>query len=467
MLVESLSGVRGWYGRDLTPSVAQRYAAAYAFSLMKAAKGKRLRIVIGMDTRPSGPALKDAMLPFLPADVIDVGVLPAPAIEHAVRHFRADGGIIITASHNEPHDNGLKFLRRTGAILEEQEMGKLIALAGRMDAARMKVVLSKGAKALGQRTVREARKEAIGAYRDFVFFIIGDSAGKIRKEKMTVVLDANGGAGSMANHILAQAGIRVVALNSGHGDFAHAVEPTMETLAYLPPLIRKRKAQFGAGFDCDADRVEIILGNGRMLSGNELIALAARHMLSTSSRPEKEVVVVNDATSGMVGEVVRPYGALLKEVPVGESNVVREMKASGSRVGGEGSSSGIIIAPQTCRDGILGILTICGIVADRKKSLEELLDELPRRAYLKRKVSVSKASMAGLRRSITAHYRERGLDVLAEKEGSIKVLMPGSAFAWFRASKTEAGVLRVIVDSPDGEKAEGLMREALALAGGA
>ena len=107
MLVESLSGVRGWYGRDLTPNIAQRYAAAYASSLMKAAKGKRLCIVIGMDTRPSGPALKDAMLPFLPADIIDVGVLPAPAIEHAVRHFRADGGIIITASHNEPQFGAL------------------------------------------------------------------------------------------------------------------------------------------------------------------------------------------------------------------------------------------------------------------------------------------------------------------------------------------------------------------------
>lgn len=467
MLVESLSGVRGWYGRDLTPDVARRYAAAYASFLMKEAKGRRLRIVIGMDTRPSGPALKDAMLPFLPADIIDGGVLPAPAIEHAVRHFRADGGIAITASHNEPHDNGLKFLRRTGAILEEKEMEKVIAIAGRMDAARMKAFLSRGAKALGQRMVREARKEAIGAYGDFVFFIIGDSAEKIRKEKMAVVLDANGGAGSAAQHILKRAGIKVVALNSGQGDFAHAVEPTMETLAYLPSLVRKRKAQFGAGFDCDADRVEIILGNGRLVSGNELIALAAKHMLSASSKPEKEVVVVNDATSGMVGDVVRSYGALLKEVQVGESNVVREMKAAGSRLGGEGSSSGIIIAPQTCRDGILGILLVCSIIAERRKSLEELLDELPRRAYLKRKAPVQKVSMAGLRRNIIAHYRERGLEVLAEKGGSIKALMPGGAFAWFRASKTEAGVLRVIVDCPDGKKAEGLMREALALVGGA
>ena len=109
-LVESFSGVRGIYGRDLTESVAVRYAHSYISFLRNKTRKNNVAIVIGMDTRPSGAKLMDLIIGLADANFIDVGILPTPAIEFAVRYFNADGGIIITASHNEPFWNGFKFL---------------------------------------------------------------------------------------------------------------------------------------------------------------------------------------------------------------------------------------------------------------------------------------------------------------------------------------------------------------------
>ncbi len=462
MLVESLSGVRGLFGKDLTLKIAQRYAAGYVQFLRKKTKGKRLNIVIGMDTRPSGPAIKDAIVPFLPADITDVGILPTPAVEHAVRHFRADGGIIITASHNEPYDNGFKFLGKSGAVLDEKEMQKVIALKGNMDSSSLSKFISRNSEILSGRNIVEKRKEAIDAYRDFVFSIIGkDSLEKIRGAKLKVVIDANGGAGTIAKHILERAGVSVIPLNMAPGNFAHKVEPTQETLYYLSHLIKKENAHFGAGFDCDADRVEIVLGNGRMVSGNESIALAARHVLSQSKNQRKEIIIVNNATSSMVRKVVESYGASLREVEVGESNVVRAMRNAGSKIGGEGSSSGVILSPQTCRDGMLWLLLLCAIIAKKGKNVHEIVDALPKYAYLKQKVAINPKALKPLLVKIAGQYKKRKRNIISSKDGSIKIFLPNDSFIWFRGSKTESGVLRVIADSPSKEQAEAEMQKAM------
>src|SRR3989338_633851 len=126
-LVESFSGVRGIYGKDLTEGVAVRYAHSYISFLRGKAKRNNVSIVIGMDTRPSGMKLADSVMGLLDCSFIDVGIAPNPAIEFAVRRFNADGGIIITASHNEPYWNGLKFLSSNGSILNEKGMELVIS----------------------------------------------------------------------------------------------------------------------------------------------------------------------------------------------------------------------------------------------------------------------------------------------------------------------------------------------------
>src|SRR3989338_6171162 len=125
-LVESFSGIRGIWGKDLTESVAVRYAYAYhTFLKEKLGKSNPL-IVIGMDTRPSGVQITDSILGVLDCNFIDVGIAPTPVVEFAVRHFNADGGIIITASNNEPFWNGFKFLNPDSSILNEKDINLVI-----------------------------------------------------------------------------------------------------------------------------------------------------------------------------------------------------------------------------------------------------------------------------------------------------------------------------------------------------
>jgi len=463
MLVESLSGVRGIANIDLNSLVAQRYAAAYVRFLSKGKKGM-LKIVLGMDTRESGPSIKDAMLPYLACDIIDVGMLPTPAIAQAVRHFKADGGIIITASHNEPQFNGFKFLGSDGAVLEEKKMEKVIETASKMDSSSLNSFLSKHALMLSKRKITQSRKEAIDAYRNFIFRIIGKKdLLRVKNAKLSVVIDPNGGSGTLSKHILERAGVGVVSLNMVPGNFSHRIEPTQDSLFHLSAIIRKQNAQFGAGFDCDADRVEIVLGNGRMLSGNELISLGAKHILSKSSNPKKEAIVVNNATSILIHDIARQYGAKVVEVEVGESNVVSMMKKLKSSIGGEGSSSGIILSPQTCRDGILGVLLILAIIAKSKKSIGALLEGLPRRSYLKQKADIDPKKSSTVMEKILVHYRKKKMGMKASKQGSIKISIGKDAFVWFRMSKTENGVLRIIVDSKDEQSSQNLMDEAMSL----
>src|SRR3989338_1728493 len=125
-LVISFSGLRGIYGKDLTDAIAVRFAYAYNTFLKKKTKKNNPTIVVGMDTRPSGIKLSDSILRILDCNFIDVGIVPTPAIEFAVRYFDADGGIIITASHNEPYWNGFKFLNPDGSILNEKDMSLVI-----------------------------------------------------------------------------------------------------------------------------------------------------------------------------------------------------------------------------------------------------------------------------------------------------------------------------------------------------
>lgn len=448
MLVESFSGIRGVYGRDLKEEVARKYGYAF-YSFLKPKK-----IVIGMDTRHSGSSLSNALLSALPCDVIDVGILPTPAVEHAVRHFKADGGIMITASHNEPYWNGFKFLGKTGAVLKAGEMGQVIALSKR----KVKVDF---ASQLPKREVKDKSKEAGEAYLKFLFSILGKKRlGYIKKAKLHVLLDPNGGAGVIADDILNKAGIKTTSINGGIGDFNRKVEPSQESLFYLTTHIKENNADFAAGFDCDADRVELMMADGRLVSGNHVLAMVVDSVLNFSKK--KEHVVVNDATSHLVHNLVKSYQGNIVEVEVGETNVVSMMEELGSAVGGEGSSAGAIVSPSKCRDGILSVLFIAALIGQYQNQLEELLTSFPPFHTVNEKIKV-KGNVSSLRKKLKAHYARKKYPILetGDETGGLKILLSKDSFVWFRGSKTESGVFRVIADSPSEEQTQKIMINAL------
>ncbi|MBS3100683.1 hypothetical protein J4204_00955 [Candidatus Woesearchaeota archaeon] len=453
-LVESFSGIRGIYDKDLTDAIAVRYAYSYYSFLKSKTKKSSITIVIGMDTRASGIKLADSIMGILDCNFIDIGIAPTPAVEFAVRHFNADGGIIITASHNEPYWNGFKFLNSDGSILGENDMNIVI---GNSKAFR-------DFHKIQERKILEKNSETVKKYTEFIFSILGrENIGRIKNSKQKIVIDPNGGTAVIAKKILEQAGVEVVGVSMNYGEFNRTVEPTEDSLIYLKNIIDENKADFAAGFDCDADRIEILMGSGQLLSGNYILALVVDEILSNSKNPRNQFVVVNDVTSNAVRDVVQKHGAKLKEVEVGETNVVQEMSKLKAIVGGEGSSGGVIMPPSKCRDGILTLLAILSIIAKKEKKLEDIIEEFPGYCNLKKKMEFDATKHDKIKKYLKDYYSKKGLEIKETGgiKGGLKIITGKSSFVWFRASRTEGNVFRVVSESDDKKEAEKLMEEAV------
>ncbi|MBI2139096.1 hypothetical protein HYU13_05895 [Candidatus Woesearchaeota archaeon] len=367
MLIESFSGVRGVYGSDLTLETAKKYGEAFYISLKKKS-GKEPLLVIGRDTRSHSDAIKDnIILPF--SEVIDAGVIPLPAVEQAVRHFHADGGIMVTASHNEPEFNGFKLLDETGAILPAKIMQSLI------DAASQEKSIASIQHAKHQ-MIRLKRDEALSAYVKLLEQILGeDGIEKIRSLPDKILADPNGGAGIALREILDGLNItNIILINESAGNFRRKIEPNGASLKYLKRHILKHGCALGAGFDSDADRVEILLPDGTLADGNAVLGLVADKVLQ---QHKGSTIVINDATSGSVRKIAENHGCAIEEVEVGETNVIEGMRRCNSPIGGEGSNGGVIIPPSACRDGILTLLFVMKIISEEGKNISSLLDSLP------------------------------------------------------------------------------------------
>jgi len=439
-LVESFSGIRGIFDKTLTEEVAVRYALSYFQYLKNKFKKKNLKIVIGTDTRPSRNNLKNAVIEALNCEIVDLGISSTPAIELAVRHFKADGGIIITASHNEPYWNGFKFLDKDGAVLRQKDMEKVIK----------SYHSSKNLESSGTKKIIKKYKEINELYEKYVVsFLNKNDIKSIKNADLKIIIDPNGGTGIITKKILEKLGVKVTGINMDYGIFNRAIEPNFSSLYYLKNILNKKKASFAAAFDCDADRIEIVLPNGRLVSGHYLLALVVDDILSKN---KKQTVVVNDATSDIVKKVVEKHNGRLKEVEVGEINVVDEMHKNKSLVGGEGSSGGVIINPSRCRDGIITLIYILKIIAKKQKPLQKILKEYPQYYTLATKVEFDPKKHEKIKKYLKKYYLKKGYKIGGK--GSIKVLVGKSSFVWFRASKTESNIFRIIADSTTTQEAQ-------------
>jgi len=465
MLVESFSGIRGLYGTDLTKDTVRRYAYVYAKWLKEKFKNKKLKVVIGSDTRPSSNELKKSIINIIShsIDVIDVGFNTTPAVEMAVRIYSTDGGIMITASHNEPEWNGFKFLSNDGSMLKPSDSDEIIASFRKtrdlfLPAKKNKVI--------------DKSKDLINKYVDFVLSFIKDKQ-TIKKSKLKVVVDPNGGAASVVvEKLLKKLGVEVICVNMALGRFKRPVEPNEYSLSYLQKIIKENDADLGAGFDCDGDRMEIVLPNqggfvkshGFVVSGHYVLALLIDEILD-SKRKENEIVVTNDATSSVVRRIAEKYNAKIVEVEVGETNVVEEMKRLEATIGGEGSSSGGIVWPSRCRDGILTLAFILKLIAEKRKPLSEILERYPQYFTMAEKIKFKTVKFS-IKDKLKSRLLKLGYETqeTGNETGGIKWITDDS-FCWFRQSKTEEGVFRIIADAPNKAKCEQLLKEGIRIFG--
>lgn len=453
MLVQSFSGVRGTYKEDLDENTAKRYARSYVDLLLD--KPKTPVVVIGRDTRPSSEKLKDAMVEvFLQfCDVIDVGINTTPAIELAVRKYRADGGVIITASHNEPEDNGWKFLTDNGSVLRADDMKTVIENYKKI----RKVERQKFKGKLDERDITNS-------YIDFVLKLIGEKGiDEIKNANLKAVIDPNGGtAAVLIKEVLEKCNINTIGMNMDLGEFNRKIEPNVHTLVKVAEKVKEENADLGGGWDCDGDRVELVDDKGNLISGQYVLALLVEEVLSNFERDHKKVVT-NDATSGIVKYVAEKHGAKVEEVEVGEINVVEKMDELKSVVGGEGSNGGCIIPPSRCRDGVITLLNILRLMARTKKKLSELYEELPKYYTPRKALKCSPENQIKIREIIEKKFKDQGYGIrkTGDETGGLKIIIDENSWIWYRGSKTEAGTYRVITDSNEEDKAEDLLAQGI------
>lgn len=461
-LSESFSGIRGIYGKSINEDFAYKYALSYCRLFLD----RNSTLIIGGDSRSSTPSLKKSMITafrdFGVKKIIDVGVVPVQACEYAILAFKASGGVYITASHNEPEYNGWKFLKEDGAILYKEQISKLIKS------------VSKDKKPTGkwQTNIKiklvNKNKEAVDKYIDFVLKKIGkQEVDKIKKSKFKILVDPNGGSSlKVLNKLFNKLGVRAKIINASLGKFSRLVEPNIESLAYLKKQMDDGDFQFGCGLDCDADRVEFVLPSdsnftkemGQMISGQYVLALACdTYLINTRN----QVVVTNDCTSYLVREIIKKYNATIKEVEVGETNVVKEMEKSNSIIGGEGSNGGVITFPIKCRDGIMTIVLVLRLLARENKPLSSILEEYPKYYSERDKKKCLPEGSVKIKKKLEEYFKNKGYKIkkTGGASGGLKILIGKNSFLWFRASKTERGVFRVIADGDDARTVSDALKE--------
>ena len=462
ILVESFSGIRGIYGQSLTDKIAQEYAEVYAQYLTDKHAGK-IKVVIGRDTRKSGERLKKIFTEFFlncGYIVIDAGVTSTPTIEFAVRHYKARGGIIITASHNEPEFNGWKLLGSDSAILNQKEIGKIIEQVH----SQTKINLPKR-----KGVILHKQDEIQDLYVNDILKIIGRGAvKKIRQKNYKILADPNGGpVKKILEKLFEKLGVELVGVNMRPGVFIRKIEPNTETLEYLIPIITNAQADFGFGLDGDADRMEMILPNGskyvashgNMVSGNEMAALGIESVLLNKRLGQK--IVINNCTANLIYELAKKYQARVKEVDVGETNVVSKMAEIKSVVAGEGSNGGLIIYPAKCRDGILSVAAILALLAHKNQSLPEILGNYPHYFEKRAQVRCEKGKDVELKNKLIKYFENKGFKTRRAEgnAGGIKILYNKNNWLFFRASQTEPGLFRIIANGDDKKLVDKMIKE--------
>jgi len=433
------NGVRGVVGEDMTPELVLGIGAA----LGSMRKG---RIAVGRDTRTSGPALVSALSAGIMAtgsDVVDLGVLPTPALQYLVRGgFTA--GAMVTASHNPPEYNGVKVIDTDGTEMGDSEV---IQLEDRLFARRFEL-------APWNRVGRQvSAPDRIEEYLSAVAGRFPPGAG----EGLTVVVDPGSGAGSRTTpEILTRMGCRVHTLNAREdGTFPNrAPEPSAEGLVPLSQMVKATRAALGMAHDGDADRTVFIDEKGRFLEENREFALIARSLC----QERKGVIVAPVSTSRIVEDVSSELGSSVDYTAVGSIYVARRMLdliAGGTPVvmGGEGNGGLIYPGHQFCRDGAMTAAKMVSLVALSDKPLSEMADSLPRYHMIKEKIRIGNA------RALVADLVGRYSPEKPDLTDGIR-LNRDESWALVRASGTEP-LVRITVESRRRDQAEDLLGEIL------
>ncbi len=430
----SISGVRGIVGDSLTETVVENFCRAFA---KYTANGK---IVVGSDGRSSGKALCLKVISTLGqcgCNVTDVGIAPTPTVQLAVRDLGADGGIIVTASHNPSEWNGLKFVRSDGVFLNERQALELIGIYEKLGSG-------KPENSDTETCVSNLDKKALDRHISRVISKI--SADNIRKAGFKVAVDCCNGAGSVITpKILKELGCEVISINTDPGKVpSRGLEPIPGNLSQLCRLVKEFNADIGFAQDPDADRLAIVSEKGLAIGEEYSLALAVSHVLSKKSAVKDKIVVTNLSTSRLTEDAAARFGARTVRTKVGEVNVSEKIKELGALIGGEGN--GGVIWPEIGlgRDSICGIGLILEYMAESRNTISELAGTLPRYTMIKDRIDLPQGTdIPGIMSAVEKLFHSAKVD----KTDGIKIDLP-EGWIHIRPSNTEP-IIRVIAEGTD------------------
>lgn len=386
-LIKSISGIRGTIGgevgENLTPIDVVKFTIAYTRFIAGKNKAKRLRIVVGRDARISGEMVNDIIEGTLlgcGADVINVGLCTTPGTEMAVITHKADGGIIITASHNPKQWNALKLLNEKGEFLNDQEGKQVLALAEQEDFAFPDV------DNIGKVISRE---DFNPTHIEQVLSLKLVDAEKVKARKFKVVVDAvNSIGGVVIPALLRKLGCEVVELNcEPNGHFAHNPEPLPQNLTEISEVIVREGADLGVVVDPDVDRLALVNEDGTMFGEEYTLVAVADYILSRT----KGNTCSNLSSSRALSDVTVAHGGSYEASAVGEVNVVAKMKETGAVIGGEGNGGVIYPELHYGRDALVGVALFLTYLAEQGCSMTELRKRYPAYYASKNKIELTPA----------------------------------------------------------------------------
>lgn len=445
-LCVSVSGIRGIVGESLTATVVSRWASAFGAWLPPGP------VVVGRDSRPSGPMVRDAVAAALAStghDVWDIGIATTPTTEMAVQTSAAVGGVIITASHNPQQWNALKFLEGAGLFLTAAQNAEV----------RRRYDDESGHVPWHSLGTLSARAGAEDGHLAAILALPWLDRDRIARRRLTAVIDAvEGAAGHIAPRLLQALGVTCVPLHCGRtGFFPHEPEPTPAHLAELVAAVRQTGADVGFALDPDGDRLALVAPGGEPLSEELTLVLALDFVLGREPGP----VAVNLSTTRLIEEVAARHGCRVLRTPVGEANVVETMLREGCVIGGEGNGGVIYPALHPGRDGLVGMAMILQLLAEHDGSLADVVAQMPPAIMVK-----DKAAAASLPRGeeLAARLRTLGPGTIDDRDG-YKWTGDG-AWVHVRSSNTEP-IVRIIAEAASMDAARELIAQVRADGSGA
>jgi phosphomannomutase len=452
-LMVSVSGVRGRVGEALTPEIVTRFAAAFGAFLTNSA-GERSRVIVARDSRTSGPMLMRAAIAGLQSvgcDVIEVGLAPTPTALFTIRHHRAQGGIVVTASHNPVEWNALKLASGSGMFLDADE------------ATQMRSYLEDGA-------IRWATWDHIGGvtpdtgavqrHLDAVLSIPYLDIPALHRRRFKVALDCVHGAGAvLLPPLLESLGCEVISIGiEADGRFPREPEPVAANLGDLEQLVRANRADLGIATDPDADRVSLVSNSGKAIGEDFTLALATALVLKHRPGP----VVTNLSTSRVLEDIVAAAGQVLHRAPVGEINVARKMQEVGAVIGGEGNGGVILPDVQLTRDSAVATALVLQVLLESGGSLQDLI--AAQRGYVIVKDKLPRD--AGSLEQAFATLETRLAAPVVDRQDGLRLDWPDQrCWLHLRASGTEP-ILRIIAEAESENQARTMVAQARAALAG-